>query len=137
MPSKYLEKSYFLIQNEEKLKNFWKQERENFQNVSRIASTVDWNIYYAIYNPHPPLVEELDWFKKRVEELRRKIEIIKYKFPFIDYQTLNTLETRLSRIEEEFETYPFSDRKFFFAQRLKFFEKLLKDIIYSCNEQSS
>ena len=92
---------------------------------------------YAIYKPEPPSVEELLWFKEQVDKLRREIEAIKLKFPFVDYQVLNTLETRLSKMEEEFETYPFSDRKFFFSQRLKFFRKLLREIIYSCNEQGS
>ena len=111
--------------------------KNKFKEVDRIASSVNWDVHYAIYKPEPPSVEEILWFKEQVDKLRREIEAIKLKFPFVDYQTLNTLESRLSKIEEEFETYPFSDRKFFFSQRLKFFRKLLRESIYSCNEQGS
>jgi len=136
MPINSLQKTISLIPQRE-FRKINQVNKNKFKEVDRIASSVNWNVHYAIYKPEPPSVEELLWFKEQVDKLRREIEAIKLKFPFVDYQVLNTLETRLSKMEEEFETYPFSDRKFFFSQRLKFFRKLLREIIYSCNEQGS
>ena len=136
MPINSLQKTISLIPQRE-FRKINQVNKNKFKEVDRIASSVNWNVHYAIYKPEPPSVEELLWFKEQVDKLRREIEAIKLKFPFVDYQVLNTLETRLSKIEEEFETYPFSDRKFFFSQRLKFFKKILRESIYSCNEQSS
>ncbi len=118
-------------------KEYLQKSKKNFENVDRIASSVDWKITYAFHKPRPPTKEERLWFGGEIMKLRGELEKIKHSFPFVDYQTLHTLEARISQMEEEFEKYPFSDRVFFFSQRIKFLRKLLRDIVYCSHEQGS
>ncbi len=99
--------------------------KSRLPNISCIASSVNWDIHYAIYKPSKPSKEELEWLKKEINELKTWVGKVK-KFAFTNKGTVETIEERLKHMEEEFVNYPFSDRKKFFYHRINFLKHLIK-----------
>jgi len=97
-----------------------------FYGVSEIASTVDWSITYAYYRPQPPREEEWKLFQEKLNDLRKECKIFYSAVPSYRRKEVVTLMERLANMEEEFKSYPFSDRLQFFLNRLEFFKRLLR-----------
>ncbi len=117
-----------LISDRDEFERLLKSYKRSFSRASEIASTVDWNVKYAYYKPHPPTEEELRFFNIALEELKKEFELYRLLLKEKHPEELNTLAKRLEWIEEEFYTYPFSDRLKFFLTRLEFLRYLLRKI---------
>jgi hypothetical protein len=97
-----------------------------FYGANEIASSVDWSVTYAYYKPRPPREEEWNLFIKKLEALRKECKAFYGLVPAEKRKEIMTVMKRLANIEEEFKSYPFSDRLQFFLNRLEFFKKLLR-----------
>jgi len=120
-----LKKPVFILKGgvERPLVKMWKT---LFYGVSEIASSVDWSITYAYYSPKPPKEEEWKLFTKKLEDLRNECKVFYSAVSSEKRKEVVTLLERLANMEEEFQSYPFSDRLQFFLNRLEFFKKLLR-----------
>jgi hypothetical protein len=96
-----------------------------FKSVSLIASKSNWHILYAYYKPSKPSEKEIEEFKKQVQAVKMKLEILKKKYRVANANLLRAVEEKLNNIVDEYKTYPFSDRKIFFNARLKFIQSLI------------
>jgi len=119
---------YLFLTDYERWKANAKQMKNQFSSVSKIASSVDWNLYYAYFKPTVPAEEELQKFLKEVENVRKNLEFLKRNFKPQNPQLLKIMEDRLNHIVEEYKKYPFSDRRSFFHARLNF----IKNAINKC-----
>ncbi|NPB05741.1 MAG: hypothetical protein GXO08_05120 [Aquificae bacterium] len=117
--------------------NYIVKKKKNFRKVDLIASSVDWQLTYAYYRPNPPTPAERRWFEREVSRLREELERVRRAAPRADEATLKTVEARIAQMREEFESYPFSDRRVFFAQRIKFLRRLIRESVYAGHEQGA
>jgi hypothetical protein len=120
-------KKTFLLGGDE-FKKLIKRQKTALRAASEIASTVNWHIKYAYYKPEPPREEELKIFKKVLEEIKREYELYKMLLKGQADEKLSAIEAKLKTIEEEFITYPFSDRLKFFLKRLEFIKYQLRNL---------
>ncbi len=100
-----------------------------FEEVSEIASSVNWSVRWAFYKPRKPTEEELRIFKQHYEKVKREVQILKR---LIRNQVFaRSVEIKLKHMEEEFFNYPFSNRLNFFLARLNFLRETLRKYLYS------
>jgi len=106
-------------------KKFLNSLKKEFSEIDWLASSVDWNIRYALFKPSRPSEKEFEWLKREVNKLKKLVKKVK-SLPLTNEGTIKIIEERLKYMEEEFENYPFSDRKKFFLHRIKFLNFLLQ-----------
>ena len=121
-------KKFQLLTPVEKLELFFQKNRKKFSGVTQVASSVDWNIYYAFFKPEKPSEAEIKAFYSEVKKLKEELVTLKRHFKPVNPYLLRVVENKLEHIVEEFVEYPFSNRRNFFQLRLN----LLRDSLQRC-----
>ena len=115
-----------LLTPEEVLEKYIQKHKREFLKVAHVASAVDWNIYYAFFQPRKPSEREIKEFLREVEKLKKELKFLKANFKPLYPQILKAVENKLEHIVDEYKEYPFSNRRDFFRLRLKFLKQSME-----------